>query len=92
MHQTKGAAIKYGRSREQRPQTFNHQYVQRQREDSHHVVAVHDHEDVLLRNLLCGADSRVNLVHEHVVEVGAFPVELVGLLHTVAHIEHVAVT
>jgi hypothetical protein len=58
---------------------------------AHHVIAVHDHEDVLQGDLLGLAHCRVDLLQQHVVEIGTLAVQLPGFLYSVTDIEHIRV-
>jgi hypothetical protein len=54
------------------------------------VVAVHDHEDVLVRDVARSLNVRVHLVEDHVVDVGRLAVQLMRERLAVTDPDHVA--
>lgn len=61
---------------------------------AYHVITVHDKKEILIWDVLGCLDSacRVDVVEQHVVDVGALAVDLTWFLHAVADVEHVLVT
>ena len=58
----------------------------------HHVVAVHNQQQILLRNVFRALHPGVDVVEQDVVEVSALAVDLPWLLHAVADVVHIPVT
>ena len=59
---------------------------------AHHVVAIHDHENIFDRNIRRFSGARVNFVHENVVQVCALAIELPWLLDAISYVKYVTMT
>jgi hypothetical protein len=51
-----------------------------------HVVTVHDHHDILFRDIICRDDPRENFLRENMVDVRCLAVDLVRTSLPIAHI------